>query len=77
MADPNKKIPSNVPGTYYVDFECIDCDVCRETAPATFQRDDELGYSRVVRQPSSAVEVSLAEEALRGCPADAIGKDGI
>jgi ferredoxin len=75
MADPNNKIPSNVPGSYYVDYDCIDCDLCRETAPTVFGRDDDLGYSRVQRQPENADEVALAEEALAACPTAAIGKD--
>ena len=76
MADSTNKVPTNVPGAYYVDTECIDCDMCREIAPATFCLDDELGRSRVYRQPSTAAEIELAEEALRGCPVDAIGRDG-
>jgi len=76
MADSTNKVPTNVPGAYYVDTECIDCDMCREIAPATFCLDDELGWSRVYRQPSTAAEIELAEEALCGCPVDAIGRDG-
>src|ERR1700750_2435941 len=34
MADPANKYPENVSGPYYVDDQCIDCDLCRETAPA-------------------------------------------
>ncbi len=75
MADPNNKIPSNVPGAYYVDLDCIDCHLCRETAPTVFGRDEELGYSRVQRQPEDEHEVALADDALAGCPVDAIGKD--
>jgi len=35
MADPTAKLPENVPGRYYVDTQCIDCDVCRDVAPET------------------------------------------
>ena len=31
------KVESNVAGKYYVDSNCIDCDVCRETAPENFR----------------------------------------
>ncbi len=31
MADPNDRVPESVTGTYYVDSQCIDCDVCRDT----------------------------------------------
>ena len=33
MADRMDKVPENVPGRFYVDATCIDCDLCRETAP--------------------------------------------
>ena len=38
MADKNDKRPESVPGKFYVDSQCIDCDLCRETAPANFTR---------------------------------------
>jgi hypothetical protein len=41
MANRNDKNPGNVPGPFYVDTTCIDCDLCRETAPSTFRRDDQ------------------------------------
>src|SRR5258708_2830576 len=34
MADPNDKVPGQALGRYYVDTQCIDCDLCRETSPA-------------------------------------------
>lgn len=34
MADKNLKHPENVPGRFYVDDSCIDCDMCRTTAPS-------------------------------------------
>jgi ferredoxin len=33
MADAANKYPENVEGKFYVDDQCIDCDLCRETAP--------------------------------------------
>ena len=41
MADIANKYSENVPGKFYVDDQCIDCDLCRETAPANFTRSDE------------------------------------
>jgi len=76
MADANDRVPENAPGTYYVDTNCIDCDVCRDTAPENFTRADSNGYSFVYRQPSSRDEVELCEEALLACPVEAIGNDG-
>jgi ferredoxin len=76
MANKNDKSPENVAGPYYVDATCIDCDICRNIAPQFFTRQDESGYSYVWRQPSSAEEIALAEEAKDGCPTDSIGNNG-
>ena len=76
MADRTQKTPNNVSGPFYVDETCIDCDLCRDTAPAMFRRDEESGFSYVWRQPMTSEESALAEEALRGCPTDTIGNDG-
>ncbi len=76
MADKKYKYEENVPGTYYVDEECIDCDACRETAPSNFTRNEDEGYSYVYKQPVNAEEEELCKEALEGCPVDAIGDDG-
>lgn len=76
MADRTQKTPNNVPGPFYVDETCIDCDLCRETAPATFRRDDESGGSYVWRQPTTTEERTLAEDALQCCPTETIGNDG-
>ena len=67
----------NTPGTFYVDRQCIDCDVCRDTAPANFTRNDENGYSFVKKQPETDEEFELCEEAMNACPVEAIGDDGI
>lgn len=76
MADPTDRVPENVGGTYYVDSQCIDCDVCRDTAPDNFTRSDESGYSFVYKQPETDDERTLCEEALAACPVEAIGNDG-
>jgi ferredoxin len=76
MADKANKLPENVPGRFYVDDQCIDCDACRETAPEFFKRNEDKGYSFVFRQPTSPEEVALCQEALQGCPVEAIGEDG-
>ena len=60
MADPNDRVPENSPGAYYVDTQCIDCDVCRDTAPDNFTRSDSNGYSYVYRQPASPASPSTA-----------------
>ena len=76
MADKTDKNPLNVPGRYYNDLSCIDCDLCRETAPQFFTRDDDEGLSYVWKQPVTVEEVAAAEEALFGCPTITIGNDG-
>lgn len=73
MATLSLRFPQNAPGRFYTTAECIDCDMCRETAPTSFRRDDDLGYSIVHRQPATPEEEALAREALHGCPVEAIG----
>ncbi len=76
MADPRDRVAENVPGRYYVDAQCIDCDVCRVTAPLNFQRSETKGYSYVFRQPEDAEENAQCQEAMDSCPVEAIGADG-
>ena len=73
MADKQTRYPDNVPGKFYVDEQCIDCDACREAAPAHFQRNDEEGYSFVYKQPENEAEAASCRDALEGCPVEAIG----
>ncbi|MCX8154983.1 MAG: ferredoxin [Verrucomicrobiae bacterium] len=76
MADKANKYPINAPGKYYVDNQCIDCDLCRETAPNNFKRNEEGGFSYVFKQPENEEEVKQCEEAIANCPVEAIGSDG-
>ena len=76
MADIENKQPESAAGAYFVDDQCIDCDLCRETAPANFTRQEDGGYSYVYKQPENDEEKELCEEALEGCPVEAIGSDG-
>jgi ferredoxin len=76
MADVANKYAENVEGKFYVDDQCIDCDLCRETAPANFKRNDDGGHSYVYKQPESPEEEALCNEAKEGCPVEAIGSDG-
>jgi len=77
MANLQDKTPENVPGRYYVDNTCIDCDMCREIAPQIFKRHDDGAYSYVYRQPVTNEEIAVAEEALAHCPTETIGNDGV
>ena len=76
MADKADAYPDNVKGRYYCDDQCIDCDLCRETAPDNFTRNEEEGYSFVYKQPENDEERELCMQALEGCPVEAIGDDG-
>ena len=76
MADIANKYPDNVTGKYYVDNQCIDCDLCRETAPNNFKRNDDGGYSFVFKQPDTPEEQAQCNEAKEGCPVEAIGDNG-
>lgn len=76
MATQSDKYPINVSGKFYVDTQCIDCDLCRETAESFFTRDDDGGYSFVYKQPTTEEEIAQCMEALEGCPVEAIGCDG-
>ena len=76
MADAANKYTENVTGKFYVDDQCIDCDLCRETAPANFKRNDDGGHSYVYKQPETPEEEGLCKEAMEGCPVEAIGNDG-
>jgi ferredoxin len=76
MADVANKYAENVAGKFYVDDQCIDCDLCRETAPANFKRNDDGGHSYVYKQPETPEEEALCKEAMEGCPVEAIGDNG-
>jgi ferredoxin len=76
MADVANKYPENTGGKYYVDNQCIDCDLCRETAPDNFKRNDDGGYSFVYKQPENPEEEARCKEAKEGCPVEAIGDNG-
>ena len=76
MADRSDALPLNVPGRFFVDSQCIDCDLCRQTASANFDRSAEDGYSYVSKQPTSEEELAQCQEALDECPVDSIGENG-
>jgi ferredoxin len=75
MAEVAEKHAPNVAGWFYTDSQCIDCDVCRETAPDNFERHDD-GFNFVKKQPASEEEAELCVEAMAACPVDAIGDNG-
>ena len=75
-ADSNARVAENAPGPFYVDSSCIDCDVCRDAAPANFTRSFKHAYSYVSKQPGNETERAACQEALEAGPVEAIGSDG-
>src|SRR5215475_1919719 len=71
MARESLRLPENVPGSFFVDSTCIDCDTCRQLAPATFGETGE--YSFVQLQPRDDAERRSAYRALAACPTASIG----
>lgn len=76
MADKTDKLPGQPVGKFYVDTQCIDCNICRNEAPNNFTRNEELGLSVVSKQPENSQEEEDCRSALKDCPVDAIGDDG-
>jgi ferredoxin len=76
MAQRSERQDINVYGRFYVTSACIDCDLCRETAPECFDRSDDTGTSYVDAQPTTPEQIERCMEALEGCPVEAIGNDG-
>jgi len=71
MARVALKLPANVPGDFFVDSTCIDCDACRVIAPAVFH--DAGDQSAVFHQPKNDAELLAAQKALISCPTASIG----
>lgn len=74
MADYRKHVPENVPGDFFVDSTCIDCDACRQIAPAVFGEAAETSF--VKAQPVSSSDRTRALQALVSCPTGSIGCRG-
>ncbi len=76
MATLEWRCADNVPGRFYVDETCLDCDVCRTVAPTIFSRNDTEFRSFVIKQPETPEELALCKEARDACPCESIGDDG-
>jgi glyoxylase-like metal-dependent hydrolase (beta-lactamase superfamily II)/ferredoxin len=74
MANFKKRVPENVPGDFFVDSTCIDCDTCRQVAPRVFGEAAATAY--VHHQPGDDVERDSALRALVCCPTGSIGSSG-
>ncbi|MEO8036460.1 MAG: ferredoxin, partial [Acidobacteriota bacterium] len=73
MAQSTLRVAENAPGDWFVDSTCIDCDACRQIAPAVFR--DAGDYSAVHHQPSTPFELLAAQKALLTCPTASIGSE--
>lgn len=71
MANPLKRVPENVPGDFFVDSTCIDCDACRQIAPTVFGQARETSF--VCKQPMTTELRRAAVHALLSCPTGSIG----
>ncbi|MEA2489177.1 MAG: hypothetical protein QOH21_969 [Acidobacteriota bacterium] len=71
MASLALRIPANAAGDFFVDSTCIDCDACRQIAPAVFH--DVGEQSAVHHQPATEAELLAAQKALIACPTASIG----
>jgi glyoxylase-like metal-dependent hydrolase (beta-lactamase superfamily II)/ferredoxin len=69
------RLAENSDGDFYVDDSCIDCDLCRQLAPASFTRSDRVGQSIVSTQPTSDRERHRALMALVTCPTSSIATE--
>src|ERR1043166_7450499 len=74
MASPQQRLPENVPGDFFVDSTCIDCDTCSQLAPAIFR--DHGDQCSVYHQPQNETETQRAMMALVSCPTGSIGSVG-
>ena len=71
MADRARSLSENVAGSFFVDATCIDCDTCRQIAPAIFGETSEFSF--VKQQPRTPGEELEALRALVACPTGSIG----
>lgn len=62
MSHDRKPHPKNVPGDFYVDYECcLDCQIPTDMAPDLFARDDSYACF-VKKQPATDIELDLMVE---------------
>ena len=71
MANLQRRLIENVPGDFFVDSTCIDCDTCSQLAPSVFR--DHGDQCSVHHQPETTNETKLALMALVACPTGSIG----
>lgn len=75
MSNGPKKLLENAPGKFYVTDDCLACEACQDVAPGNF-RYGEYSMSYVFKQPTTPEELRQCQEAMEGCPLEAIWDDG-
>lgn len=76
MANRLQRWEDNAAGAWYVDRECILCNICIQLSPENFSVSEAGDHDIVYKQPEGAQELALCEEALEQCPVDSIGCNG-
>jgi glyoxylase-like metal-dependent hydrolase (beta-lactamase superfamily II)/ferredoxin len=71
MAQIAQRLPQNTEGDFFVDSSCIDCDACRQIAPAVFAELHDRSF--VYQQPHTPYDLQRALMALVACPTASIG----
>src|SRR4026208_1233 len=71
VASLQQRLPQNVPGDFFIDSTCIDCDTCSQLAPTVFR--DHGEQSSVYHQPESDEETRRSLMSLVACPTGSIG----
>ena len=71
MANVLQRLAENVPGEFFVDATCIDCDTCSQLVPEIFR--DHGEQCSVYQQPRNDEEIRRALMALVACPTGSIG----
>ena len=71
MANFKKRVPESVPGDFFVDSTCINCDACRQIAPSVFGEAGETSF--VKAQPVLSADRRLALRAVLARPTGSIG----
>ncbi len=76
MASKENIVKENVAGKYYVDDQCISCELCVSTAPLCFKMAGDGSHAYVFSQPKGFEEGEACRESMGECPVFAIGDDG-
>ncbi len=72
MKETYRKLPENVAGKYFVLDCCNACGLCKSVADTLFDSNKKGTYYFVSRQPSSAEEQAMMDEAIEFCEVNGI-----